>query len=48
MLHPALEGLDSTTLFVVQGALDGFVEMTRLKIGLKANVDRLRAILIEP
>ncbi len=48
MLYPALKRLDSTALFVIQSAMDGFVETARRQIGLKANVDGLRAILIKP
>jgi hypothetical protein len=48
MLHPTLKRLDSTALLVVQSTLDGFVETARVKIGLKTNVDGLRAILVKP
>jgi hypothetical protein len=48
MLHPPLQRLDSTVLFVVQSLLDGAIETASRKIGLKANVDGLRAILVKP
>jgi hypothetical protein len=48
MLHPALKRLDSTALFIVQSSFNGVVQTARRKIGLKANVDGLRAILIKP
>jgi hypothetical protein len=48
MLHPALKRLDSTAFFVVQSAMDGFVETARRKIGLNASVDGLRTILVKP
>jgi hypothetical protein len=48
MLHPRLQRLDSTVLFVVQSLLDGAIETSSRKIGLKANVDGLRTILVKP
>jgi hypothetical protein len=48
MPHPALKWSGSTALFVIQSAMDSFVETARCKIGLKASVDGLRAILVQP
>jgi hypothetical protein len=46
MLHPTLKRLDSSTLFVTQSAMDRLVETARHKIGLKAKVNGLRAVLV--
>src|ERR1700674_4265685 len=43
-----LERLYATVLLVVQGTLNGSVEASGLKIGLHANVDRRRAVLLKP
>jgi hypothetical protein len=48
MLHWVLERLYATVLLVVQGTLDGSVEVSGLKIGLHASVDRRRAVLLKP
>jgi len=48
MLHRRLEGLCTAALFVVQRALDGRVEASGRKIGLKASVERRRAVLLKP
>jgi hypothetical protein len=48
MLHWVLEKLYVTAFLVVQGTLDGSVEVSVLKIGLHASVDRRRAVLLKP
>jgi hypothetical protein len=48
MLHPTLERLNPTLFFIVQSAINGFVEAPRLKVGLNAGINGLRAVLVKP
>src|SRR5262245_29608540 len=48
VLHAGLEWLNAPALFVVQCAGNGVVQTTRGKVGLKARVDGLRVVLIQP
>jgi hypothetical protein len=42
VLHPVLERLHSTALFVVQSSLNGLVKAARREIGLDARIDGMR------
>jgi len=48
MLHRVSERLNPAVLFVVQGAMNGFIETPRRKIGLNTSVHRVWTVFVEP
>jgi hypothetical protein len=48
MLHAPLKRLNTTVLFVIQSVGNGVVETACRKVGLKAGIDGLGVVLIQP
>jgi hypothetical protein len=48
MLRAALKRLNTTVLFVIRRAGNGVVETACRKVGLKAGIDGLQIVLIQP